>query len=484
MFDFKCPDSDSPIRKRTHWRGSYKFGPKVNRVCDRNHAKGHKWCRGTLKSGQRLSDHAKQYPSKLCRAIVRDFKEGLYTKVPGKDLSNPTSSGRHARPRTASHARGEKLRSQQKAPRSKSRVEEYYIGSEVESEPSTVHESEESTDEESKEILHLLRIFAGGLDGQLHDNTRKATTCRKCTHPKEKGEHKDDDGCKKYRRKLVEKQGRDRRKQEQKLATSTGGMIAPPGLTTEGPRLRRRLTTVEAQRLKKLAEERLGLKAEIDEEVKAEPKDNGAGPFADGEPKPEVKKEKITLEDLLEIPDDLVKGSLLRELQRGGSNAAKAVLDLHRRWFHLPASQLELMLLRANLPEELIKEVPEILKKCGACKPWAKLPPKQVARADLARDCNETVWFDLLFITANCEGEARNLVILQMIDEASGFQLFAVLPNKSGPSIRAGMQYWFSIFGFPKNLKGDQESGLRSDENRDYFAINDTKLLLLPKAEG
>jgi hypothetical protein len=108
----------------------------------------------------------------------------------------------------------------------------------------------------------------------------------------------------------------------------------------------------------------------------------------------------------------------------------------------------------------LIKEVPAILKKCGACKPWAKLPPKQVARADLARDFNETVWFDLLFITAKCEGEDRNLVVLHMVDEASGFQLFAVLPNKSGPSIRAGMQYWFSIFGFPKTLKGDQETGL------------------------
>ena len=85
-------------------------------------------------------------------------------------------------------------------------------------------------------------------------------------------------------------------------------------------------------------------------------------------------------------------GPLLRALTRGGSSAAQATKELHRRWNHLPAREIQALYRKAGLDPALINEIPKILESCKLCRMWDRLPPRQVAASEFAKSFNECLW--------------------------------------------------------------------------------------------
>ena len=76
-----------------------------------------------------------------------------------------------------------------------------------------------------------------------------------------------------------------------------------------------------------------------------------------------MKDEKLE-EDGVDAPGVMPRGGLLRALRRGGQAAVRATKDLHRRWYHMPAVELQAVYRKAGIDEALVKEVPAIISSC------------------------------------------------------------------------------------------------------------------------
>ena len=53
----------------------------------------------------------------------------------------------------------------------------------------------------------------------------------------------------------------------------------------------------------------------------------------------------------------------------------------------------------AGVPEAVIAEIPEVLKKCKVCRTWERPQMKPMARTELSLDINKKVFADVIFYT-------------------------------------------------------------------------------------
>ena len=88
---------------------------------------------------------------------------------------------------------------------------------------------------------------------------------------------------------------------------------------------------------------------------------------------PDEKKMVVT------IPVGMPSGGMLRNLQRGGVPAMRAIMELHRRHYHMPIREVQAVLKRAGIDPATVDEVPKVIGTRKACQDWQQLPPKAVA---------------------------------------------------------------------------------------------------------
>ena len=155
-------------------------------------------------------------------------------------------------------------------------------------------------------------------------------------------------------------------------------------------------------------------------------------------------------------------GPLLRALTRGGNSAAQATKELHRRWNHLPAREIQALYRKAGLDRALINETPKILEACKLCRMWDRLPPRQVAASEFAKSFNECLWLDLFFATLFCEGTPRDCTALHCLDEATCLCLLPLLLARTFVAIKQGILRWTEAWGFPAAIVADGEKGISS----------------------
>lgn len=131
----------------------------------------------------------------------------------------------------------------------------------------------------------------------------------------------------------------------------------------------------------------------------------------------------------------------------------KAIKEIHRRWDHMPAREIQVLLKRANIDQALVSEVPKILKDCRICNMWERVPAKQVAKSAHAERFNQRVWLDLTSITVFCDGTPRDCTGLRMLDEATYLTLIPLLVARTSVAIRQGMWKWIEpSVGLPRGL--------------------------------
>ncbi len=89
----------------------------------------------------------------------------------------------------------------------------------------------------------------------------------------------------------------------------------------------------------------------------------------------------------------------MRALMKGGPGAARVTREIHRRWTHMPAREMEASFRKAGVPPEVIADVKRIVGECPQCRMWVNLPPRQIAKHYRAQLFNERVWLDIFFST-------------------------------------------------------------------------------------
>jgi len=139
---------------------------------------------------------------------------------------------------------------------------------------------------------------------------------------------------------------------------------------------------------------------------------------------------------------------------------------------------------RANLPQEVVDGIEDVVRACKQCRLWDRLPAKNVAKTILATTFNQRVWLDLLFSTVFCGGTPRDCTNLHLLDEATVVCMLPLILGRTFAAIRMGIFRWTEPWGFPEEFLADGEKGISSGEMKAWLATNNSTLLPIPPAKG
>ena len=133
-----------------------------------------------------------------------------------------------------------------------------------------------------------------------------------------------------------------------------------------------------------------------------------------------------------------------------------ALRRLHIRFWHASTARVTEILKAAGVPAETLKLIKPVVDTCRTCRCWAKPTPKASAPLIMATELGMAVQWDILFY--------KDKMISHLIDEATRFTVASVLPGKSGVDfVRAIDKDWVRIFGPPRLIVADGETGLDSE---------------------
>jgi len=107
----------------------------------------------------------------------------------------------------------------------------------------------------------------------------------------------------------------------------------------------------------------------------------------------------------------------------------------------------------ADIPEETLRLVGEVVKGCRICRLWQRPGTKSATSSHIATRFNEVVQVDILFV--------RNQNLLHMIDESIRWTAVAIIPDRREQTVlHAISKIWIKLFGPMKILKTDQEGAI------------------------
>lgn len=181
----------------------------------------------------------------------------------------------------------------------------------------------------------------------------------------------------------------------------------------------------------------------------------------------------------------LSQGGLLRALKQGGPRAAKAIMTLHRRYYHMPATPLRTMLQVAGCPDSVVAAVKDVLSKCRLCRTWELPEAKPVARSELALEVNKLLHADILYYARLNNTVGKLLQIFHMLDDASRWRMLDLVQQRVMQEFKDCISKWIGIFGPPERIKIDREVGLTEvNEMKIWLEAKGTRLDPLPSATG
>ena len=130
---------------------------------------------------------------------------------------------------------------------------------------------------------------------------------------------------------------------------------------------------------------------------------------------------------------------------------------LHIRFWHAAAAKLTEIRRLAGAPRSALRLVKDIVDTCRICRAWQRPPPKSMTTTRMARDFNDIVQWDILFV--------KRFVISHLLDEAIRWTVAAPMADKTPTSIIDFISAnWLRPYGPMRVLIADGESGLASEE--------------------
>jgi len=160
----------------------------------------------------------------------------------------------------------------------------------------------------------------------------------------------------------------------------------------------------------------------------------------------------------------------LRALRLGNDAQQRLILrKLHLRWWHCSANAMSKLLERAGCPPDALAKVKAICDTCAACRAWAKPRNDAIASVDIVDRFNDEVEYDILFI--------YKFKIFHMVCRCTRWQHAMIVDTKDEDDCMRVIDSWVRLFGPPKILVGDGESGVvRSTATQEYLRRKGIKL--------
>ena len=116
----------------------------------------------------------------------------------------------------------------------------------------------------------------------------------------------------------------------------------------------------------------------------------------------------------------------------------------------------------AGAPAETLKLIKSVVDTCRTCRCWAIPTPKAIAPTRMATEMGMALQWDILFY--------KDYAISHLIDEATRFIVTSILPGRSSVDIiRAIDKDWVRIFGPPRLIVVDGETGFDTEEIRQWL---------------
>ena len=129
----------------------------------------------------------------------------------------------------------------------------------------------------------------------------------------------------------------------------------------------------------------------------------------------------------------------------------------------------------AGAPRSALTLVKDIVDTCRICRVWQRPQPKSMTTTRMARDFNDIVQWDILFV--------RRYLISHLLDEAIRWTAAVTMPDKFATSIiEAIATTWIRPYGPMRVLIADGESGLASEETAQW--LDRVNVELKTKAPG
>ena len=154
---------------------------------------------------------------------------------------------------------------------------------------------------------------------------------------------------------------------------------------------------------------------------------------------------------------------VLRVLQMGTMTQAELTIrKLHIRWYHASKDTMYKLLERCGVPKSILNRIAPIVLACSVCRKWHRPGPSNVASAEMADEFNQQVECDLMFM-----GDWQ---IFHMIDRCTRWYLGVITPGKHDDEIQDGLDEWFKVHGWPKEIISDPERGVVSKSTQEWLA--------------
>eukprot|EP00971_Amphidinium_carterae_P293256 5822447-Amphidinium_carterae.1 len=131
---------------------------------------------------------------------------------------------------------------------------------------------------------------------------------------------------------------------------------------------------------------------------------------------------------------------------------------------------MDRVLRAAGIPSEVLRLIPAVVETCTTCRAWQRPAPSAIATSSTAQTFNSQVEADLVFIKPVTE--ASNTNVLLLTDRCTRWVSAGVVSDKETPTLLTALdRVWTSMFGPPKELFVDGETGLDSEECDIWFRL-------------
>ena len=135
----------------------------------------------------------------------------------------------------------------------------------------------------------------------------------------------------------------------------------------------------------------------------------------------------------------------------------RLLLGLHERLWHCPIMDFRNILLRCNMPPEVIRLAAEAVGACTICRKFVRATRRPQVKTDLAMNFNEVIQLDIFYYKGD--------MFLLVVDEATRYKSGGLLENRELHSILSTLtNNWLRFFGPPRQLVADQETAIMTQE--------------------
>eukprot|EP00435_Cladocopium_sp_Y103_P048511 s541_g14.t1 len=142
---------------------------------------------------------------------------------------------------------------------------------------------------------------------------------------------------------------------------------------------------------------------------------------------------------------------------RDPATTKRLLLGLHERLWHCPVMDFRNILIRCNMPPEVLRLAADAVAACTVCRKFVRATRRPQVKTDLAMNFNDVIQLDIFYYKGD--------MFLLVVDEATRYKCGGLLESRELQSILSTLtNNWLRFFGPPRQIIADQETSIMTQE--------------------